>query len=114
MKIIEGSAIGGVTLNHLAWYDTRSRIRPCTTSWFGSSYSCRATALGVPTALMTLQGDDDVGREIRAEMKRHGISTNLIDVRGSFAPPDTSCTMQCATVFVGSTKSRFCSFLCMA
>ena len=38
-KIVEGSVVGGVTLNHLAW----------------------AAALGVPCGLLALQGDDAAG-----------------------------------------------------
>ena len=59
----EGEVIGGVTLNHLAW----------------------ATALGVPTALAALQGDDEAGRSIRAAMTEHGVSRDGVTVSESVA-----------------------------
>ena len=42
-KVVEGTVVGGVTLNHLSW----------------------AAALGAPTGLLALQGDDELGNTIR-------------------------------------------------
>ena len=54
----EGEVVGGVTLNLLSW----------------------AQALGVPTALAALQGEDEAGRMIRAAMGEHGISADVLTV----------------------------------
>ena len=54
----EGEVVGGVTLNHLSW----------------------AAALGVPTALAALQGEDEAGRMIRAAMDEHGVSCDALTV----------------------------------
>ena len=59
----EGEVVGGVTLNHLSW----------------------AAALGVPTALAALQGEDEAGRMIRAAMKAHGVSSDALSVSGEVA-----------------------------
>ena len=55
----DGEVVGGVTLNHLSW----------------------ARALGVPTALAALQGEDEAGKSIRSAMKEHGISDGALAVR---------------------------------
>jgi sugar/nucleoside kinase (ribokinase family)/D-arabinose 5-phosphate isomerase GutQ len=62
-KHLESEVVGGVTLNHLAW----------------------ARVLGVPTALFALQGEDEVGRTIRAEMQRQGVSTQYVQVSEAYA-----------------------------
>jgi len=55
-KVTEGTVVGGVTLNHLAW----------------------ARMMGAPTALLALQGDDDYGEMIRGKMAELGVSTEFI------------------------------------
>ena len=57
----EGEVVGGVTLNHLSW----------------------ASALGVPTALAALQGEDEAGRMIRESMTEHGVSRDALTVSAS-------------------------------
>lgn len=52
------TVVGGVTLNHLCW----------------------ARALGAPTGLMALQGEDDNGRTIRAALKERDVSTSTVRV----------------------------------
>lgn len=55
-KALEKRLIGGVTLNHLCW----------------------AALGGVPTALLALQGKDDLGRLIRNNLTSLGVSTEFI------------------------------------
>lgn len=55
-KALEKRLIGGVTLNHLCW----------------------AALGGVPTALLALQGEDDLGRLIRNNLTSLGVSTEFI------------------------------------
>lgn len=52
-----------MTLNHLAW----------------------AAALGVPTGLMALQGNDAYGRQIRDKMGDLGVSTAYVHVGDEYA-----------------------------
>ena len=59
--VADGEVIGGVTLNHLSW----------------------AAALGVPTALAAVQGEDEPGRSTRSAMAAHGISDGGLSVRGN-------------------------------
>ena len=59
----EGEVVGGVTLNHLSW----------------------AAALGVPTGLAALQGEDEAGRMIREAMKQHGMSSEALTVSSEVA-----------------------------
>jgi sugar/nucleoside kinase (ribokinase family)/D-arabinose 5-phosphate isomerase GutQ len=54
--LISGQVVGGVTLNHLAW----------------------ARTLGVPTALMALQGTDANGVTIRSALQDMGMTTALV------------------------------------
>ena len=55
----DGEVVGGVTLNHLSW----------------------AAALGVPTALAALQGEDEPGKSIRGAMVDHGVSDMALAIR---------------------------------
>jgi fructokinase len=55
-SLISAEVVGGVTLNHLAW----------------------ARELGVPTALLALQGTDSNGEKIRAKLEAMGVATSLI------------------------------------
>ena len=55
-KVVEGTVVGGVTLNHLCW----------------------AAALGAPTGLLALQGNDDLGVTIRDKLGDIGVSTEHI------------------------------------
>lgn len=57
-KYLDAAIVGGVTLNHLSW----------------------ARALGAPTGLLALQGDDDHGRQIRATMAALGVSSEHVRV----------------------------------
>lgn len=57
-RVTEGTVVGGVTLNHLSW----------------------ASLLGAPVGLLALQGDDELGRLIRATMVRLGIGMELLRV----------------------------------
>ena len=61
--MVSETVVGGVTLNHLAW----------------------ARALGVPTALMALQGADANGEVIRAKMRAMGVSTDFVRVSADYA-----------------------------
>ena len=58
-QLISSEVVGGVTLNHLSW----------------------ARALGVPTALLALQGLDANGEKVRSKMASLGVGTGLIDAR---------------------------------
>ena len=58
-QVLPWQVVGGVTLNHLSW----------------------AAALGVPTALAAVQGEDEPGRSIRTAMAAHGISDGALSVR---------------------------------
>ena len=62
-KVVEGTVVGGVTLNHLSW----------------------AAALGAPTGLLALQGDDDLGTQIRQKLESMGVSTAHIKHGPEFA-----------------------------
>ena len=83
----EGEVVGGVTLNHLSW----------------------AQALGVPTALAALQGEDEAGRMIRAAMGEHGISADALTVTEDVASSvshvilDESGSSQCGFDYVAPT-----------
>ena len=55
-KALEKKVIGGVTLNHLSW----------------------AALGGVPTGLMALQGNDELGHFIRSNLRSLGVSTDFI------------------------------------
>ncbi len=61
-ELEEATVVGGVTLNHLAW----------------------ASLLGVPTALIALQGEDDAGKFIRKTMNELGVSTELVRVSNKY------------------------------
>jgi len=52
----------------------------------------RARALGVPVGLLAMQGDDEVGREIRAAMTQEDMSTQFINV--------SACRPLCCCVYV--------------
>ena len=60
---LAASPAGGVTLNHLAW----------------------AAALGAPTGLMALQGEDEYGATIRRVMDELGVSTEHVHVDPTFS-----------------------------
>ena len=55
-KALEKRLLGGVTLNHLCW----------------------AAVGGVPTGLLALQGEDDLGRLIRSSLQSLDVSTQFI------------------------------------
>lgn len=61
-KAVEDTVVGGVTLNHLGW----------------------AQVLGVPTALLALQGSDANGMLIRAAMEDLGVSAQYLQVSNSY------------------------------
>lgn len=58
-----GTVVGGVTLNHLSW----------------------ARALGAPTGLLALQGDDANGRTIRSKLDELGVATEHIRVSSEYS-----------------------------
>lgn len=58
-----GTVVGGVTLNHLSW----------------------ARALGAPTGLLALQGDDANGRKIRSKLDELGVATEHIRVSSEYS-----------------------------
>ena len=62
-KVVEGTVVGGVTLNHLSW----------------------AAALGAPTGLLALQGDDDLGNTIRTKLTDINVSIEHIKHGDEFA-----------------------------
>ncbi|KAA0175640.1 hypothetical protein FNF27_02722 [Cafeteria roenbergensis] len=76
-KVLSGSVVGGVTLNHLAW----------------------ARLLGAPTGLLASQGDDVHGRAIRSKLRELDVSTAAIDVRAEN-------TTSVSHVLVDSTGER--------
>ena len=55
-KAVEKKLVGGVTLNHLCW----------------------AALGGVPTGLLALQGNDDLGHYLRGNLRSLGVSTDFI------------------------------------
>ena len=55
-SLTSASVVGGVTLNHLAW----------------------ARELGVPTALLALQGEDETGATLRAKMRSMGVDASFV------------------------------------
>lgn len=61
-KFLADTVVGGVTLNHLAW----------------------ARALGAPTALAALQGEDDNGRAIRAKLASMGVGVHNVRVSPAY------------------------------
>ena len=61
-QLVSSEVVGGVTLNHLSW----------------------ARALGVPTALMALQGLDANGEKVRAKMASMGVLTGLIQASARY------------------------------
>ena len=65
------SSVGGVTLNHLAW----------------------ARLLGVPAALLAVQGDDEHGRTIRRAMAQRQVSAEWVRV-------SAACHTSASFVFV--------------
>ena len=62
-KVVEGTVVGGVTLNHLSW----------------------AAALGAPTGLLALQGDDELGNTIREKLTDINVSIEHIKYGNEFA-----------------------------
>eukprot|EP00927_Polykrikos_kofoidii_P067434 TRINITY_DN62930_c0_g1_i1.p1 TRINITY_DN62930_c0_g1~~TRINITY_DN62930_c0_g1_i1.p1 ORF type:complete len:394 (-),score=58.96 TRINITY_DN62930_c0_g1_i1:9-1190(-) len=62
-KVMEGSVVGGVTLNHLSW----------------------ASLLSTPTALAALQGVDPYGHEIRAKMAELGVSAKFLQADSRYS-----------------------------
>lgn len=71
-RIVEGSVVGGVTVNHLAW----------------------ASMLGVPTGLLALQGSDSSGVLIREKMDSMGMSTKFIEVSDQFTTAESLIFLQ--------------------
>ena len=62
-KVVEGTVVGGVTLNHLSW----------------------ASVLGTPTGLMAMQGTDANGAQIREKMADLGVSAEHVRVSDEYA-----------------------------
>jgi sugar/nucleoside kinase (ribokinase family) len=60
--LVSDEIVGGVTLNHLAW----------------------ARALGAPTALLALQGEDAHGRAIRAKLAALGVDGRFVRTSPQF------------------------------
>ena len=61
-QLVSSQVVGGVTLNHLCW----------------------ARELGVPTALLALQGLDANGEKVRAKLASLGVGTGLIRASADF------------------------------
>ena len=61
-SLISNTVVGGVTLNHLAW----------------------ARVLGVPSALLALQGEDEYGRALRAKLRAMGVDASFVRVAPSY------------------------------
>ncbi|WP_308798842.1 carbohydrate kinase family protein [Agromyces silvae] len=67
-------------------FGQHEQIVPATTLTMGSSSAitaCGAAALGVPTALVSVRGDDTFGAFLDAELARRGVATDLIRVEPS-------------------------------
>eukprot|EP01060_Flectonema_neradi_P026335 TRINITY_DN35264_c0_g1_i1.p1 TRINITY_DN35264_c0_g1~~TRINITY_DN35264_c0_g1_i1.p1 ORF type:complete len:357 (+),score=75.01 TRINITY_DN35264_c0_g1_i1:56-1072(+) len=60
--IEDARLVGGVTLNHLSW----------------------AASYGVDTALLALQGEDEIGKQIRSKMMEHNIGTEFLKTSSSY------------------------------
>ena len=61
-KLISNTVVGGVTLNHLAW----------------------ARTLGVPSALLALQGVDEYGCALRAKLRAMGVDASFVRASPSY------------------------------
>jgi len=62
-KIVSGTVVGGVTLNHLSW----------------------ARVLGAPTGLLAYQGVDSHGDTIRAKMRELGVDTRFVRAHADYS-----------------------------
>ncbi|MFF2371227.1 carbohydrate kinase family protein [Agromyces sp. NPDC058110] len=67
-------------------FEQHEQLVPSTTLTMGSSSAitaCGAAALGVPTSLLSVRGDDTFGSFLDAELSRRGVGTDLVRIDAS-------------------------------